>query len=186
MLSSFSISTFLYTYIHKKYNLKALLLLIIQLKFLHTYIHTYNLKANSLIYNTFPSLLFIYTACPITLNTFKYIHNNMSKRHTVLYVDGNLVAEAKAKGINLSRLFESMLEAELGYIEIKKDKTQEDVIRELNMRITNLLELIKSKDEQLKELRKQITKLKEENERLSKEKDKLERKETVFERVVKI
>jgi septal ring factor EnvC (AmiA/AmiB activator) len=77
-----------------------------------------------------------------------------------LYIEGEIKALAKAKGINFSRLFNEILAVEVGLLSNKRLKTDKDIINDLKLDNSKLAsEMIDIKKENDK-LEKEIEELK--------------------------
>jgi septal ring factor EnvC (AmiA/AmiB activator) len=77
-----------------------------------------------------------------------------------LYIEGEIKALAKAKGINFSRLFNEILAVEVGLLSNKRLKTDKDIINDLkldNSKLASEMIDIKKENDQLE---KEIEELK--------------------------
>jgi len=79
----------------------------------------------------------------------------MTKTVLHLFVDKELSTMARAKGINLSQLFRNMLKTELGLKDDGDQRSKDDIIRELEIKIAKLSSALEDKDKEIEKLKRE-------------------------------
>lgn len=83
----------------------------------------------------------------------------MGKRNLTLYVDDELVNLATARGINISRLFNEIINTELSIKDLSDATTKEELINKLKAKVSILSEELKLQMDKLKMSEEEVKKL---------------------------